>query len=340
MKNNNKKLTTKEKGQLFAEQIAKHFLSVLSYSGSAWVKEWRGPSMAPINGISKKKYRYCNQFKLALVAMLCGYSDPRWYTFNQIADYKGIYHKDKKWHLKEGTKGEMIYFEFPYDKVEKKNLAWEELHRLIKEEGRDPSDFFKKRRYYTVFNAEHVEGVEPYTASIHTFDTHPNETVLELAQKMGVNISYDGGDRAFYRPSNDTVHLPKAEHFFSSVAWAGTTLHELGHASGAEKRMNRVGIVKKGIGTFDEEYAYEELVAEIISVLMCYNLGIDESEDNIRNHEAYVASWIEDIQNKPESLLNAIKEAQKASDYMMNVLEPNSISSSEGENGEVDLDVA
>ena len=71
MKKSNKKLTAKEKGQLFAEQIAKRFLSVLSYNGPAWVKEWRGPSMAPINGVSKKKYRGVNQFILALVAMSC-----------------------------------------------------------------------------------------------------------------------------------------------------------------------------------------------------------------------------------------------------------------------------
>lgn len=338
MKKSNKKLTAKEKGQLFAEQIAKRFLSVLSYNGPAWVKEWRGPSMAPINGVSKKKYRGVNQFILALVAMSCGYSDPRWFTFTQIADYKGIYHKDKKWHLKENSKGVYVQFYYPYDTVEKKNLTWVEYHRLIKEESRDPAEFFLKARYFTVFNAEQVEGVDPYVADLQVFDTHPNETVIELAQKMGVNISYDGGDRAFYRPSDDTVHLPKAEHFFSSVAWAGTTLHELGHASGAEKRMNRVGIVKKGIGMFDEEYAYEELIAEIISCLMCYNLGIEECEENINNHEAYVASWVEEIQDKPESLLNAIKEAQKAVDYMTALLDDCESPTDESE--EVILDVA
>lgn len=315
MKKTNNKLTPKERKKLFEEQIANRFLSVLTLKGARWVKEWCGPGMSPINGITGRKYKGVNQFWLALVAMSYKSDDPRWYTFNQITDYKGIYHKGTKWHLKEGSKASYVEYFFPYDTVEKKNLTWTEYHKLIKDDGRDPEEFYLKSRYTPVYNACQIEGIEPYDAKFTTYDSHPNETVLELAQKMDVEIVHDGGNRAYYSIREDKIHLPKTEHFFSSVAWAGTALHELTHASGAEKRLNR----KHGIFG-SEEYAYEELIAEIGSCLLCYNLGIEESEENIKNHEAYVASWIEDIREKPESLTKAIKEAQKACDYITSLL--------------------
>ena len=316
--NNNKILTPKERKKLFEKQIAKRFLSVLTLKGA---KEWKGPSMAPFNGVTKKKYRGLNHFMLALVTMTYGYDDPRWYTFNQIADYKEIYHKGSKWHLKKGSEGILVEFYFPYDTKENKNLTWAEYHKLVKND-RDPKDFFLKARYFTVFNAAQIDGIEPYAEQLSTYNSQPNEKVLELADKMGVKVAYDGGDRAFYRSSEDTIHLPKAEHFFSSLAWAATTLHELGHASGAAHRLNRIGVAHPLLRTI-EDYAYEELVAEISSCLMCYSIGIEESEENISNHEAYVVSWIKKINEKPEALTNAIKEAQKAVDYMTNLLAPN-----------------
>ena len=333
-----KNLTSQERKKLFQEQIAKRFLSVLTEKGASWVKNWRGPSMAPINGVTKYKYRGINRFMLALVDLSYGSNDLRWHTFNQFADHRRYYHKGTEWHLKEGSKCVYVEYYYPYDTKEHKNLTWKEYHKLIKDDDRDPAEFYLKARYSAVFNASQIEGIEPYVAELQTYDSQPNDTVLELAKAMDVKVAFDGGDRAFYRPKDDSIHLPKAEHFFSSVAWAATTLHELTHASGAEKRLNRIGITQFQ-GMFSERYAYEELVSEIGSCMMMYNLDIEESEDNIKNHEAYVASWIEDIREKPEALTNAIKEAQKAVDYMMSFLD-DSESSYDDESEEVFIDVA
>ncbi len=311
------KMTSKERKKLFEEQIAAKFLSVLTLKGAKWIKEWKGPSMAPFNGVSNKKYRGINRFFLALIAMSYHYDDPRWYTFNQIADFKGTYHKGVKWHLKEGSKAVYVEYYYPYDSKEKKNLTWDEYHKLIHADGRKPEDFYLKARYSAVYNACQIEGIEPFKADLQTYDTKPNETILELANKMQVGIKFDGGDRAYYSAREDTIHLPKAEYFYSSIAWAGTALHEEVHASGAAKRLNRTGIVNR---CDNEAYAKEELIAEIGSCLLCYHLGIEESDESIENHQAYVASWIKEIQEKPQALTNAIKEAQAAVDYMTAIL--------------------
>ena len=336
---NKKKPTLKEQKKLFEEQLVNRFLAVLTMEGARWVKDWQGPSMAPFNGATKHKYKGINRFMLALVAMGYKYDDPRWFTFNQICDSKGYYHKGKKWHLKKGSKCVYVEYYYPYDTEERKNLTWSEYTKLIKDEGRKPEEFFLKVKYSAVFNACQIEGIEPFNADdIPTYDSEPNETILDLAQKMKVDVAFDGGDDAYYSPKEDKIHLPKAEHFFSSEAWASTALHELGHASGSENRLNRPGIVKNTSFFGDEEYAFEELIAEISCCLMCYNLGIEESDKHIENHQAYVASWIKHIKEKPVALTKAIKEAQKVCDYMTALL--GDCESPPDDESEVILDVA
>ncbi len=65
-----------------------------------------------------------------------------------------------------------------------------------------------------------------------------------------------------------------------------------------------------------EEYAYEELVAEMCSCFMGVNLTAEATPEHIENHKAYVQSWIREIRDKPESLIRAIKDAQAAASYM------------------------
>ena len=68
----------KDKNEFRAE-MAEAFVHVLEDKGLEWKKEWRGiGGTAPQNGITKANYRGCNAFWLSLVAMMKGYSDPRW----------------------------------------------------------------------------------------------------------------------------------------------------------------------------------------------------------------------------------------------------------------------
>ena len=91
-----------------------------------------------------------------------------------------------------------------------------------------------------------------------------------------------------------------------------TAIHELSHASGAAHRLGR-----DLSGTFgSESYAFEELIAEMTSCFMAAELPSHQSENHIRNHQAYVGSWIRSIKEKPDSLREAIKEANKAADYL------------------------
>ena len=116
----------------------------------------------------------------------------------------------------------------------------------------------------------------------------------------------------YYIPAKDEIHLPEKDSFFNSYAYNATALHELAHATGHEKRLNRE--MKGHFGT--PEYAYEELVAEMTSCFLSADLQVEQTQEHIDNHKAYVQSWIQMIEDKPENLVKAIAQAEKASQYM------------------------
>ncbi len=81
--------------------------------------------------------------------------------------------------------------------------------------------------------------------------------------------------------------------------------------------MNRDGItgkVKRG----SEEYAREELIAEMGASFLCAATGIDLASVT-DNSTAYIAGWLTKLQNDKTLVLKAAAGAQKAADYLLNV---------------------
>lgn len=292
-------------------ELADAFAHVLEERGLEWRKEWTGSGGgAPHNGITKACYRGTNAFWLSLVSMLKGYSDPRWVTMVQIMDNGGKYHPKQKWHLKAGSKATYVEYWYPYDVKNKKALTWEQYRDEVAN-GRKDTEFTLSTKYTAVFNASEVEGM-PEIQIPETPDVSQDELIGRLCAGMGVQIFLDGGDRAYYSPSQDNIHLPTPESFTSEYAFNATALHELSHSTGHPDRLNR-----DMAGFFGSaEYAYEELVAEMCSCFMGVNLSAEATPDHIDNHKAYVQSWIQAIRDKPETLVRAIKDAQAAASFM------------------------
>ena len=295
----------------YRAELADAFSHVLEERGLEWRKEWTGSGGgAPHNGITKACYRGTNAFWLSLVSMLKGYSDPRWVTMVQIMDNGGKYHPKQKWHLKAGSKATYVEYWYPYDTKNKKALTWEQYKDELAS-GRKDTEFTLSTKYTAVFNASEVEGM-PEIQMPETQDISQDELIGRLCAGMGVQIFLDGGDRAYYSPSQDNIHLPTPESFTSEYAFNATALHELSHSTGHPDRLNR-----DMAGFFGSaEYAYEELVAEMCSCFMGVNLSTEATPDHINNHKAYVQSWIQAIRDKPETLVKAIKDAQAAASFM------------------------
>jgi antirestriction protein ArdC len=135
------------------------------------------------------------------------------------------------------------------------------------------------------------------------------EKVASGMKRDGLKLGH-GGDRAFYSPARDAVQMPNRDQFESPEAYAGTLLHELGHATGGENRLNRP--LSNGFGT--SEYAREELVAELCSAFASAETGVQFDD---KNHAAYIGSWLEALRGDKHAVFAAAKDASKAVDYLL-----------------------
>lgn len=287
------------------EQISQAFLESLKQNELPWQKGWI--TERPYNAVSNTEYRGVNSFWLSCAAEQKGYSDPRWCTFKQA--------KDKGWKVKKGEHGTQVEFWSMYDTETKKKLTGRELNLLKKELG---EDFYERVKpissVYTVFNAEQIEGIPKREK---TQEPVKSDELLHKRDTLIRNMEFtfhEGGNRAFYRSGDDSVTLPQMEQFRSIYDYMSVFLHESGHATGHESRLNRD--LSGGFGS--QKYAREELRAEIASAFTSQELELGEmAAEHMDNHKAYIQSWIEVLEKEPQELFAAIRDAEKISDYLI-----------------------
>lgn len=283
------------------------FIDCLKKDTIPWHRSWSATER-PYNAVTNTAYHGANSLWLSYNQLAKNFSDPRWCTFKQA--------QTQGWKIKPGSKGTRVEFWSLYDTKTKRKLTSREAKQLSDELTIEE---FKERikpisNIYTVFNGEQIEGIPKYVEKTYELN---NEELVQRRDTLLKNMNVDfaeGGDEAFYNPSRDRITLPKMNKFESEYAYMATLLHEAGHATGHESRLNRE--IANMFGT--PEYAKEELRAEIASAFTAQELGLDyEQNEYMENHEAYVQSWIQVLKNEPNELFAAIKDAEKISDYLI-----------------------
>jgi len=289
------------------DELSAQFIAALKADKLPWHAVWQ--QRTPINGATGKRYRGVNTINLSIFGELKGYTDPRWCTFQQA--------KDKGWHICKGEKSVLVEYWAYYDKQMHKLLPWAEAQRIQREDPeRARKDLFLSVRCSPVFNAEQMDGV-PELPQLPETDIGvicgQRDTLLK---NMAVGYKEEGV-RAYYSPGRDTVVLPPATTFEDVYGYMCTLLHECGHATGHESRLNRS--MSGGFGS--PEYAREELRAEIASGFVAQELGLSMPEktleEHFKLHKAYIQSWIGVLEEKPEELYAAIKDAGAIADYLV-----------------------
>lgn len=300
------------KREEYKRLVMESFCNLLEEKGLDWKRGWNLTSDAPRNAITERTYRGINRVYLAIYAIRHGLKDPRWATFQQIADPNEVYHKGEKWHLRKGAKGLPVEYWMPFDLKQKRIVSWEHYRKWMQSEERKPEEFSLKVKFTTVFHASDIDGIPTYEKEVIQNPFTVTKTVETIAKNMGVPLLYDGGNQAFYRPAEDKIHLPEPGQFLSEYDLNATTLHELAHATGHTSRLNRKSLVTYG----EDLRPYEELVAELSSSFMGYVSEEEQTGEHLKNHKAYLQSWIQELRNDPKVFMEAVKEAEKVTYYM------------------------
>lgn len=299
-----------EKKKSFRDIVSERFLKALEENPKEWKKGWEYSSTGrPFNIATNSLYSGVNLFWLKQQELDKGYNDPRWATFKQI--------QDNGWKLQKGSKGEKVEYWMPIDRKEGRSLSWNEYKNIEDKDERldDNSERYIIRcKIFTVFNASQIEGAVEFELKQIYNDVSPDIIIEKISTGMNVLIEeFPNSRRAYYSLNEDKIHMPLHTQFKNDYAYSSTALHELGHSTGHRSRLNRK--LDNSFGT--ESYAFEELVAEITSCFMSEYVESPMTEDFMKNHEAYVQSWANEIRNNKNYLFKAITEADKASNYMI-----------------------
>lgn len=288
------------------EEMINSFINCLKKDIIPWHRGWS--SERPFNAVTNTEYHGANALWLTYNQQAQLYKDPRWCTFKQA--------QSKGWKIKQGSKGTKIEFWSLYDTEEKRKLTRTEAKQLT---GELTAEEFTNRvkpvsNTYTVFNGEQIEGIPLY--EIRKNVLHLDEFLSgrnKLIENMKVGFK-EGGNEAFYSMAEDMIVLPKINQFDNEFEYITTFFHEAGHATGHVSRFNREMPSARGT----DIYAREELRAEIASAFAAQTFGIDYTQNKyMENHEAYIQDYINVLENKPNELFAAIKDAEKISDYLI-----------------------
>lgn len=274
--------------------VSDRIIAALDSDTIPWRKPWKGGAAEwPRNATTGRQYNGVNVWLLSLSS----YSDPRWLTYKQASALGGT--------VRRGERGTTIIF-------------WNFITRTA-ENGKDKQTAFL--RYYTVFNVEQCEGLPEakLAALAPTVELQPVE-LLAIAEAVvsgypkAPRISVVLSDRAFYRPSEDAITVPKPEQFVSSGEYYSTLFHELTHSTGHSTRLARR---EEGAANHfgSEAYSKEELVAEFGSAFLCATVGIDNT---LANSTAYIQGWLKKLRSDPKLVVYAASQAAHAADWILN----------------------
>lgn len=288
----------------FIQQTADKIIGSLKDGTAPFIKPWKADELInamPYNPLSNKPYNGINSINL----MLEGFNDPRWLTFKQAQSINAS--------VKKGEKSTLIqYWQFT-ETVDKTD---EEGNLITNEKGEveqveipleQPKVFFAY-----VFNAEQINNMpklEP-KQEIDTFKVV--EKAEEIIKNSGATIYHKLSNAAYYDNIADHIVLPNKENFISEGAYYAVALHELGHWTGNEKRLNRD--MQHPFGSKD--YAKEELRAEIGSFILNGRLGLDYDPGM---HLSYVNNWVQILEDKPNEIFKATADATKIVSYLENL---------------------
>ena len=321
-----------------SDEILKKFAGMMvkiikKANANNWKKGWMGVN-GSIQGlpqnISGRTYSGGNSFFLMFNTAEKGYKTPVYMTFKQA--------KEQNLHVKSGEKSVPVFKWGLSIKDENGKRVSEEDYNAMSQEERATMDVRPFPKMFHVFNIDqtNLEEVNKkrYDAIVARFKTPEQEVkdtegmyVNEALDRMfeqkawHANIQYDKpADQAFYSPSTDSIVLPMKEQFklgktpeevyHDGMEYYSTALHEMAHSTGHESRLDR----KFGAQGTDN-YAHEELIAEMTSALVGSTMGFDRKI--LENNANYLSGWLNRLRDKPETITTIMTDVGKASDMII-----------------------
>jgi len=288
------------------EQFAKEVIASMKKNNGRWEKMF-GENINAFNSVTNNRYRGINQLMLSFTSENKEYKNNIWASYKQWESIGG--------QVKKGSKGTGIVFYKPAVYVSKKTGKPVPAGTLL--DNKVATKSWSVLRGSTVFNVSQVDLTNSeYKIPVVKFGKQYSiKEIDSFIKSTNVTVKHDDVNRCFYVPSKDYINMTPKEFFRdtkdsnATVNYYSVFFHELTHATGHEKRLNR----KDKFDDHKKSYAFEELVAETGSILFGKHFKIEKT---VRpNHAQYLNSWIKALENDFSFLSGAIAQASRAFEY-------------------------
>jgi len=263
------------KTKLLFEDITNRILSEIEKGNLA---PWRSRSKqgTPFNMFSKHYYTGVNYLKLSFEEV----SNPAYFTFLQAREHN--------LRLKSGSKGRLIIF-------------W----KIPDPEKTDYKIPIARTSF--VFNYSDLVDYEEPQPQL----AEPQNILAQILESnKNLRIHESTFNRPAFDPLLDKVKIPTLNNFENEESYYSSLFHELIHWTGHPQRLHRFEV------NFEpniQNYATEELIADIGSAYLCSMCGIDDVTDTSQ----YLDGWISKAKLDVSYIPKASIFAQKAVNYLL-----------------------
>ena len=324
---------------LFADMMIERIQSLSSKDG--WKKPWftEGALSWPKN-LSGREYNGMNTLMLMMHCEKNGYKLPVFCTFDRVAGLNFTKDKQGKRQQVKGNGGEALpqvsilkgEKSFPVfittftvvNKETKERVNYDD-YRQMSEDLRQQYNVYPKLQVYNVFNISQTNLQE---ARPELYKKVEESCGQSKPMEMGDDFSFppvdkmikeDGwicpikplfGDSAYYSISKNEIVIPEKRQFKDGESFYSNLFHEMTHSTGAEGQLNRIKPTSFG----SEEYAREELVAELTAALTAQRYGMTKHLKG--DSAAYLKSWLNSLKESPQFIKTTLMDVKKASSML------------------------
>ena len=291
-----------------------------------WSKPWITEDSLPKN-LSGREYNGMNALMLLLHCEKNGYKIPRFCTFDCVQRLN----KPTEKQAKEGVELPRVVVNrgeksFPVmlttftciHKETKEKVKYDDYKRLSDEEKK-MYNVYPKLQVFRVFNVSQTNLQE---ARPELWNKLANEDAVKLdeSEKMSFEpmdmmirdnrwicpIKPMHQDKAYFSITKNEIVVPEKAQFKDGESYYGTLWHEMTHSTGIEGQLDRIKPTAFG----SDEYAREELVAELGSALVAQRYGMSKAlkEESC----AYLKSWLGQLKESPQFIKTTLLDVKKA----------------------------
>ena len=291
-------------GEQTLSDFTKEVIDSMKANNGRWEKMF-GENLDAINSTTNNRYRGVNQLILSFKCNRLKYKNNIWASYKQWQSIGAQVNK--------GEKGTGIVFYKPAVYVSKKTGNPVPSGTILDDKTEKKS--WSVLRGSTVFNVAQVDlSNSEYKIPVRkTGKQYSIKEIDSFIKSTNVEIKNEDNNSCYYVPSKDYINMTAKEFFIdtkdsdATVNYYSVLFHELTHATGHEKRLNRKDKFD------DSKKSYEELIAETGSILFGKHFKIEKT---VRpNHAHYLNSWIKALEKDFSFLTGAIAQASRAFEY-------------------------